>query len=84
MAFYLPLSVIAVMSLFSESLPPEMQGRIALIAGAVAVVAGFAQLFLLKCPACSKSIDPQLRIKYLRPINYCPYCGVSLDSQSRR
>jgi hypothetical protein len=40
------------------------------------------QFWLFKCPKCSKHFNPSLNVskhRVFEPINYCPYCGVSLD-----
>jgi hypothetical protein len=82
LALYLPLAVIAAAHVLGDGLPPDKQVDIVLFAGLFFVGAGLAQYYWSRCPKCSRALDPQLRFKYFGPINYCPYCGVSLDSET--
>jgi uncharacterized membrane protein YedE/YeeE len=47
-------------------------------------------MFFLKCPRCSGSLGrgnvpfEGTSAGIRRPINYCPYCGVSLDEQMQQ
>lgn len=52
------------------------------------LLAGIANLvfhfWFERCTCCKSSLANQWpvgRIKWMKPINYCPYCGVSLDEE---
>ncbi|MCX9158597.1 zinc ribbon domain-containing protein [Niveibacterium sp. 24ML] len=48
------------------------------------VILGVAGQVFLRCPRCTRTIDPQFRLSHFNPINYCPYCGVSIDEPLHR
>ena len=69
---------------FGFALAPSLSGFLSGGLALLWLLLGVSHWFWLKCPRCSATLNSDLSLKLFKPINYCPYCGASLDENVER